>query len=298
MKFHYRIFNTILESDIKIEILDSCVIANETIQFQIKKNDSLSNRLHKFKETKNSYYNTNLRNSEIYIQDIALFNISNNGFSIDYILEKTSEMPSFFSKLLNHVIPYALYMQKRFVLHASGVTCNDFGVVFLGVSGAGKSSLAASLKEMSFMCEDSALIDNIDNELFLTPSFDLVKLSDEIYESLKFNYTKIANVKADKLNRNLYKVNNFLNKGVKLKRCYILEWGQSFKIEKIKNREIFGYLYSSVFGPHPLNSCKESEIFIYKKITEILNKIEFYKIYRNKNRLFSDNDSIINHIKN
>ena len=45
------------------------------------------------------------------------------------------------------------------------------GFVFLGGSGAGKSSLAASLKGVSFACEDSAMISNYGGELFLTPSF-------------------------------------------------------------------------------------------------------------------------------
>ena len=56
-------------------------------------------------------------------------------------------------------------------------------------------------------------------------------------------------------------------------------------------------MYSSVFGPHPLNTCKESELFIYKRVTKLLNNIDFYKLCRNKNNFFSDNDNIVKHIQ-
>ena len=84
-----------------------------------------------------------------------LYLIFINGSSIRYILEDKSDMTSFFSKLLNHVIPYALYMH---LLYVSGVAENNNGILFRQ-SGVGKSSLAASLK-MSFACEDSAYINS------------------------------------------------------------------------------------------------------------------------------------------
>ena len=109
---------------------------------------------------------------------------------------------------------------------------------------------------MSFVCEDSALINTIDNELFLTPSFNIVKLSTEIHEALKLKNNKIDNIQVDKLGRSLYEVNNFLNQKVKLKKCYILEWGQNFKIEKVSSSNVFSEVYASVFGHIHLNHAK------------------------------------------
>lgn len=297
MPYNYSIFDLNIESDIEIPFLDSLECSFKNIDLKISKEPSLYSNLIQLRKKNKNYYKINLNKSEIYINDIALFNIKKNGFLINYVVEKKIDMASFFSKLLNHVIPYALYMQNKFVLHASGISYKGSGFLFLGKSGAGKSSLAASLKEMSFACEDSALIDIKNDELFLTPSFNLVKLNTQIHEILKLNYNKIANIKIDKLNRNLYEVENFLKNAVKLKRCYILEWGESFKIEKINNKTIFGNMYSSVFGPHPLNTCKESELFIYKRVTKLLNNIDFYKLCRNKNNFFSDNDNIVKHIQ-
>ena len=297
MSYHYKAFQCDIESDIPINILSDCKSISEDITIRIYEDILLKNELINFEKKRNNYYKTNLIKTEIYIKDIALFNITNGGSSIKYVLEKEPDMTSFFSKLLNHVVPYALYMQKRFLLHASGVAFNNSGFIFLGKSGAGKSSLAASLSEMSFICEDSALIDRTDNGLYLTPSFNLVKLSSRINENLDLNNQRIANVKVDKMKRNLYKVNNFSNQRVELKRCYILDWNQKFDIQKIDRKNIFKELYSSIFGPHPINSCKESELFIYNKVTELLKNIDFYRLYRNKKNLFSDNKSIIKHMQ-
>lgn len=297
MQFQYKVFENYINSDIEIDILKKCDTSFHKDIINISRDDSLLDKLVGFKKRANNYYKINLDKSQIYINDIALFNISNSGFSISYILQAKADMPSFFSKLLNHVVPYALYMQKKFLLHASGVAFNDGGFIFLGRSGAGKSSLAASLKDMHFACEDSALIKSISNELFLMPSFNLVKLNSKIYKDLKLNNRKVANIKVDKLNRNLYEVKNFLDHKVRLKRCYILEWGNNFKIEKVNKKNIFGTLYSSIFGPHPISSCKESELIIYQKITSLLKSVEFYKLYRNKSDLFSNNQSIIRHMK-
>lgn len=297
MLHNYKIFGCNIESDISINLLENSNLTKKPIDIKISEDKTLTDDLIHFKKSRKNYYKTNLLKSEIYIEGIALFNIDERGFSIKYIFDRTPDMASFFSKLLNHVIPYALYMQKKFILHASGVSCNNDGFIFLGRSGAGKSSLAASLKGMSFACEDSAMIDNYNGELFLTPSFNLVKLTSEIHRSLGLNNEKVANVQADKLNRNLYKVENFLSHRIKVKKCYILEWGENFKIEKMDSKNIFRDIYSSIFGPHPINSCKESELFIYKKVAELLKNINFYKLYRNKNNLFSDNSSIIKHMQ-
>ena len=297
MSFNYKIFHHNINIDIAIDILkarDELSIKND---IDIAKDTSLLKSLSEFKKQDNNYYKTNLKKTVIYIKNIALFNIYQNGSSIRYVLENKSDMTSFFSKLLNHVIPYALYMQKKFLLHASGVAENNNGILFLGKSGAGKSSLAASLKKMSFACEDSAYIEIHNNKLFLLPSFNLVKLQPEIHKILKLNTNKVGSVEIDKLNRHLYEVNNFLENKVKLKRCYILKWGKEFKIEKVSNKSLFRDIYSSVFGPHPFSSCKESELFIYENVSKLLNTIDFYILYRNKNNLFANNADIIKHIK-
>ena len=228
MAYNYHIFQCNILSDIAISFLKTSKKIHSHTDIEITEDKSLLNDLIKFKKGKINYYETNLKNTQIYIKNIALFNINKNGVSIKYILQDKADMSSFYSKLLNHVVPYALYMQKKCVLHASGVAFDKNGFIFIGESGAGKSSLAASLKEMSFACEDSAYIEvkKDTNDLFLIPSFNIVKLDSRIHEILKLESNKITDIKIDKLNRSLYQVENFLKHKVKLKRCYILSWGE------------------------------------------------------------------------
>lgn len=62
---------------------------------------------------------------------------------------------------LNQAVPLALSRQGKLVLHASAVEIDDGAVAFLGVSGRGKSTLAASFAThgQRFLTDDGLLLD-------------------------------------------------------------------------------------------------------------------------------------------
>ena len=69
--------------------------------------------------------------------------------------------------MVNHVVPYALFQDKQIVFHASCVSVDGEGILFIGRSGAGKSCLAASLDSFSFISEDSAYVRSEGKNYFL-----------------------------------------------------------------------------------------------------------------------------------
>ena len=81
----------------------------------------------------------------------------------------------------NQVLPLALSQQGRIVLHGSAVKIGDAAVGFLGASGRGKSTLAASFAAAghAFLSDDLAVIAPQDETYVLFPSHPVIRLWDD-----------------------------------------------------------------------------------------------------------------------
>ena len=79
---------------------------------------------------------------------------------------------------LNQVLPLALSRQGRLVLHGSAVDLDGQGVAFLGESGRGKSTLAASfaIGGTRFLTDDGLLLDWVDGTCRVLPSHPSIRL--------------------------------------------------------------------------------------------------------------------------
>ncbi len=79
-----------------------------------------------------------------------------------------------------------LYQRRGIVLHASAVNIDGKGVVFLGGSGAGKSSMAAALmaKGHDLLVDDVTSIQIDVGTAWLYPGYPYIKLSDEALSSI------------------------------------------------------------------------------------------------------------------
>ena len=79
---------------------------------------------------------------------------------------------------LNQVVPLSKSMQGRLVLHASSVEINNSAVLFLGKSGAGKSSLATyfALQHHELVCEDGAVLSEQRSGFQVDPGHHSIRL--------------------------------------------------------------------------------------------------------------------------
>ena len=87
---------------------------------------------------------------------------------------------------LNQVLPLALAKQGKLVLHASAVEVGDYSVAFMGESGRGKSTLAASFATngFRFLTDDGLLLERYDNGYQVMPSHPSIRLWDDSQQSL------------------------------------------------------------------------------------------------------------------
>lgn len=87
---------------------------------------------------------------------------------------------------LNQVLPLALSRQGKLVLHGSAVSVSDQALAFIGESGRGKSTLAASFATSGtrFLTDDGLQLEWIGQNLTVIPSHPSIRLWDDSREAL------------------------------------------------------------------------------------------------------------------
>jgi hypothetical protein len=87
---------------------------------------------------------------------------------------------------INQLVPLALSRQGRPSFHASVVTIPGGAVAFLGKTGMGKSTLAASFafNEAAFLADDALLVKETEGGCLALPSHASVRLWDDSVEAL------------------------------------------------------------------------------------------------------------------
>ncbi|MBL0244850.1 MAG: hypothetical protein IPQ22_12960 [Rhodoferax sp.] len=83
-------------------------------------------------------------------------------------------------------MPLALARQGMLVLHASAVEIGDSAVAFIGASGMGKSTLAASFATngFRFLTDDGLLLEPRQDACYVLPSHPSIRLWDDSQDAL------------------------------------------------------------------------------------------------------------------
>ena len=289
--FHLNYFNTYFEIPFLQPV--RCYEKKDKVTF-VYKDQNL--KIPDFKNVQSVSIEANLKKVSIFYKDLAYFEISKNGKEIRVKeLFNKSYKTLFISKFLNHVIPFSLYQNKKLMIHGSGVSNNGRGVLFIGGSGSGKSSLSASLKDFKVITEDSVIANFKNTDCYVSSSFPLVKLTSEIAKALNYEKSKSIKLMGDRLSRSYYPIQNFSTGKVLINKCYILEWGENFDIKKIEPKEFLANFLFSTYSSVPVNSCKISSKIIHSYASKFLSSVKIYKLTRNKKNLFRNNKELVEH---
>jgi hypothetical protein len=94
----------------------------------------------------------------------------------------------------NQALPLALSLQMVLVLHGSAVEIGSGAVAFIGASGKGKSTLAASFSSNGyrFLSDDGLLIDRSSTGFVIRPSHASLRLWDDSLDALADRTEKTA----------------------------------------------------------------------------------------------------------
>jgi len=118
--------------------------------------------------------------------DLADFTVSADGLQVKAFPVAGVSGQTIEHLYLNQMLPLALSRQFKLVLHASAVEIGNFAVAFLGVSGRGKSTLAASFSTSScrFLTDDGLQLEKGPGGYLIQPSHPSIRLWDDSRQAL------------------------------------------------------------------------------------------------------------------
>ncbi len=174
----------------------------------------------------------------IYVRGTGVF-IIENGTQVTIIPDTTSQELLIRFYLVGTIMGVVLYQRKFLVLHASAVNINGGAVAFLGVSGEGKSSTAATFVTHGYniITDDVAPIDLSSNSLIMHPGFPQVKIGEKIAQALGYDYETLPAVHTFKEKRAILPRQGFSIAPIPLKRIYVLTTDTDFAIAPIRASE-------------------------------------------------------------
>jgi hypothetical protein len=116
----------------------------------------------------------------------ADFIVSGDGRNISCILRQNCPHETMRHLLLNQVIPIVLSQLGNLVLHASACTTPHGVMAFMGMTGMGKSTLAASfgLKGFAVLTDDCLLVQERGDQVMSIPSYGGLRLWPESVSAL------------------------------------------------------------------------------------------------------------------
>lgn len=117
---------------------------------------------------------------------LADFQLSADGHAIEAWAAPGVKSPTIQHLYLNQVLPLALSRQGKLILHASAVEVDGRCLAFLGESGRGKSTLAASFATsgVRFLTDDGLHLEWIGEVLMAMPSHPSIRLWEDSQEAL------------------------------------------------------------------------------------------------------------------
>ena len=229
------------------------------------------------------WYHANSSEITYVRKDVACF-IIRNGTEIRFKSYPGADHQEIVRVLLG--IPMGFLLQQRglHTLHASVVRIGYQSAAFLGESGSGKSTIAASFlnHNHTLLTEDVAALNLSD--MMVSPAFPWLKIGQDSLNEMALPERPLLSLTTDSRERLGYQLDEsqFCGQSTKLKNCYLLEWGDQLKIEPVEAKQAFFDLFPHTFRPITDTGSEELDIESFKKMTDFANKISVYKLTRPK----------------
>jgi hypothetical protein len=126
--------------------------------------------------------------------ELADFEVSADGTRVQGFPAPGVPSPTVEHLYLNQALPLALSRQGKLVLHGSAVDIGGLGVAFLGESGRGKSTLAASFATGGdrFLTDDGLLLEWAGSRCMIVPSHPSIRLWEDSQDALVNEHVAMA----------------------------------------------------------------------------------------------------------
>jgi len=184
--------------------------------------------------------------------DIASFTLSANFQDIQCLPRPGIPSETIEHLLLDQVLPLIVSSRGNLVLHASGVVTPTGAIAFLGATGLGKSTLAASFSEegLPFLTDDCLVVKKDGDRILAVPSYPGLRLWPESLLAMFRYLPDLPQVAGYSTKKRLGADDRFPfhSELVALKRIYLLiEVASGISIEPVKPRDAIPELMKYTF---------------------------------------------------
>ena len=179
----------------------------------------------------------------------------------------------------NEILGVAHHLRGNLVLHASAVSVNGRGAVFLGPRGAGKSTTAAAFSGQGYtVLEDDVVAIDIGGERpTLFPGVPQLRLKPDAVEALGIEGTTTH--RDDGGSGKQYLELEPASDPVPFSRCYLLQDGEPIRFEELPARDRVVELVSRTHAQGLVRkTAMETDHF--QQCTTVADSVPFQKLYR------------------
>jgi len=181
--------------------------------------------------------------------------------------------------LVGAAMAILLNQRGRLVLHASAVKIHGCGIAFLGASGVGKSSTAASLlmRGHTLLVDDIAAIEFNSQKPVIYPGFPQLKLAEEAAQSIHAGDLQLQYMDELDEKHNYRLTQNSTGDPIEIKRIYILSEGSSIEIQELSAQQA---VVEMVRYSMPTSMVKLDMAGHFDKCVKLAGLIESYQLIR------------------
>jgi len=181
--------------------------------------------------------------------------------------------------LLSEALALILYQKGLFLLHASAVQIGKVALMFMGESGAGKSTTAAAFSQRGHwvFADDITAID-IKEKPMVIPAFPQVKIWPDTMQGL--GYSSLSPIFPGSQKRVLRPKDDFPITPLPLAQIFVLKKGATVTqptLTKMAKSEAFFKLTSFFFCPNPIFEGKTLETH-FQRCTNFADKVNIWHL--------------------
>ncbi|MBE9213101.1 serine kinase [Plectonema cf. radiosum LEGE 06105] len=183
------------------------------------------------------YLNITLKTATVFVQGMGLIFVE-DGNKIVIIPQPDASEEIIRLYLVGTVMAILLYQRGLLVLHGSAVEIEGNCAIFLGASGAGKSSTIAALNAhgYSIIADDVAAVNTTKKPNTVYPAFPQIKLGSELCTSLGYDFDSLHFLGLEE--KRGYRLKQGFNRTpLPIRRIYTLAFGEEFSITPLKPQE-------------------------------------------------------------
>ncbi|GAB4303355.1 MAG: hypothetical protein Kow0068_25700 [Marinilabiliales bacterium] len=274
--YFYRAFGLGISSEIELPELISSDSGNDVIIVTGKTPDKLESPIKtgiRYEAAENQFLLT--------VDNVARYYVT-NGKQIIVEPYNNNDMASIRLFLLGSAFGALIIQRNLIPMHASSVKIKNFAVLFSGISGVGKSTIAAGFYKRNYtVLDDDVSVVNIINDIpNVVPGYPQIKLWADVlnhFDEMPENLIKVrSNIK-----KFCYKIKNFDNHQYPIKYIFILQTKNSGNIEikKLKGIDKFNVLRNNTYRVQFIEGLDKQKVH-FKTLEKMARNCKIYTVKR------------------